>query len=89
MINQPQNKEVMMGPDSVKMAMRHEIQDRYFLKVNGSIKLMDLDGISLNKLDLSKVYDKVQRVDYDKIRSSVAMLIVYVDYSSNRYIFLL
>jgi hypothetical protein len=22
------NKEVMMGPDSVKMAMRHEIQDR-------------------------------------------------------------
>ena len=35
------------------------------------------------------VYDKVQRVDYDKIRSSVAMLIVYVDYSSNHYIFLL
>ena len=34
------------------------------------------------------VYDKVQRVDYDKIRSSVAMLIVYVDYSSNHYIFL-
>ena len=26
----------------------------YFLKVNGSIKLMDLDGISLKKLDLSK-----------------------------------
>ena len=35
------------------------------------------------------VYNKVQRVDYDKIRSSVAMLIVYVDYSSNHYIFLL
>ena len=35
------------------------------------------------------VYDKVQRVDYDKIRSSVAMFIVYVDYSSNHYIFLL
>jgi hypothetical protein len=33
------------------------------------------------------VYDKVQRVDYDKIRSSVAMLKVYMDYSSNHYIF--
>lgn len=62
----------------------------YFLKVNGSIKLMDLDGISLKKLACQKVvYGKVQRVDYDKIRSSVAMLIVYVDYSSNHYIFLL
>ena len=26
--------------------------DEYFLKVNGSIKLMDLDGISLNKARL-------------------------------------
>ena len=83
-------KEVMMGPDSVKMAMRHEIQDRYFLKVNGSIKLMDLDGISLKSSTCQKVvYDKVQRVDCDKIRSLAAMLIVYADCSSNRYIFLL
>ena len=51
---------------------------------------MDLDGISLKKLDLSKVvYDKVQRVDCDKIRSSAAILIIYADCSSNRYIFLL
>jgi hypothetical protein len=34
------------------------------------------------------VYDKVQRVEYDKIRSSVAMFIVYVDYSSNHYIYI-
>ena len=49
-------KEAMMGPDSVKMvsAMKSKIGE-YFLKVNGSIKLMDLDGISLKKLDLSKV----------------------------------
>ena len=33
------------------------------------------------------VYDKVQGVDYDKIRSSVAMLKVYTDYSSNHCIF--
>ena len=33
------------------------------------------------------VYDKVQRVDYDKIGFSVAMLEVYADYSCNHCIF--
>ena len=33
------------------------------------------------------VYDKIQGVDYDKIRSSVMILKVYMDYSSNHYIF--
>ena len=48
-------KEAMMGPDSVKWlrAIKSKIGE-YFLKVNVSIKLMDLDGISLKKLDLSK-----------------------------------
>ena len=86
------NKEVMMGPDSVKMAIRHEIQDRWILYESKWI--YEIDRLGWNILEESLtcrkiVYDKVQRVEYDKIRSSVAMLIVYVDYSSNRYIFLL
>jgi hypothetical protein len=86
------NKEVMMGPNSVKMAIRHEIQDRWIFFESKWI--YKIDGLGCNILEESltcrkKIYDKVQRVDYDKIRSSVAMLIVYVDYSSNRYIFLL
>ena len=78
------NKEVMMGPDSVKMAIRHEIQDRWILFESKWI-YKNWWSLTCRKV----VYDKVQRVDYDKIRSSVAMLIVYVDYSSNHYIFLL
>jgi hypothetical protein len=86
------NKEVMMGPDSVKMAIRHEIQDRWILYESKWI--YEIDRLGWNILEESLtcrkiVYDKVQRVEYDKIRSSVAMLIVYVDYSSNHYIFLL
>jgi hypothetical protein len=92
MINQLQNKEVMMGPDSIKMAMRHEIQDRWILYESKWIYEIDRLGWNILEESLTYrkiVYDKVQRVEYDKIRSSVAMLIVYVDYSSNRYIFLL
>ena len=73
-----------MGPDSVKMAIRHEIQDRWILFESKWI-YKNWWSLTCRKV----VYDKVQRVDYDKIRSSVAMLIVYVDYSSNHYIFLL
>ena len=79
------NKEVMMGPDSVKMAIRHEIQDRWILYESKWI--YEIDRLGWNILEESLtcrkiVYDKVQRVDYDKIRSSVEMLIVYMDYSS-------
>ena len=92
MINQLQTKKLWWALTPLKWlyAMKSMI-DEYFLKVNGSIKLMDLDEISLKKAWLiEKLFTtKVQRVEYDKIRSSVAMLIVYVDYSSNHYIFLL
>ena len=86
------NKEVMMGPDSVKMAMRHEIQDRWILFESKWI--YKIDRLGWNILEEARLVEKlftskVQIVDCDKIRSSVAMLIVYVDYSSNRYIFLL
>ena len=55
MINQLQTKKLWWALTPLKWlyAMKSKI-DEYFLKVNGSIKLMDLDEISLKKLDLSK-----------------------------------
>jgi hypothetical protein len=83
------NKEVMMGPDSVKMAMRLEIHNRWILFESKWIYRLGWNILEESSTCWKIVYNKVQRVDYDKIRSSVAMLIVYVDYSSNHYIFLL
>ena len=56
MINQLHTKKLWwaLTPLEWLSAMKSKI-DEYFLKVNGSIILMDLDAMSLNKLDLSKV----------------------------------
>jgi hypothetical protein len=55
MINQLQTKKLWWALTPLKWlyAMKSKI-DEYFLKVNGSMKLMDLDEISLKKLNLSK-----------------------------------
>ena len=62
----------------------------YFLKVK---KIYKINRLGCNILEKARLVEKLfttkfKRVDYDKIRSSVAMLIVYMDYSSNYYIFL-
>jgi N-glycosylase/DNA lyase len=93
-------KEDMMGPDSVKWLSAIKFQilsitklgtwhtfQRYksFLKVNGSINRHGCDFLYRSSTYRKIVYNKVQRVDYDKIRSSISMLAVYMDYSSSYY----
>ena len=49
-------KEVMMGPDSVKMAMRHEIQDRWILFESKWI--YKIDGLGWNILKEAWLIEK-------------------------------
>ena len=50
-------KEVMMGPDSVKMAMRHEIQDRWILFE--SKLTYKIDGLGWNILEEARLVEKL------------------------------
>jgi hypothetical protein len=51
------NKEVMMGPDSVKMAIRHEIQDRWILFESKWI--YEIDGLGWNILEEAQLVEKL------------------------------
>ena len=50
-------KEVMMGPDSVKMALRHEIQDRWILFESKWI--YKINGLGCNILEKARVDERL------------------------------
>ena len=51
------NKEVMMGPHSVKMAIHHEIQDRWILFESNWI--YEIDGLGWNILEEAQLIEKL------------------------------
>ena len=50
-------KEVMMGPDSVKMAMRHEIQDMCI--IFESKRIYKIDGLGWNIIEEARLVEKL------------------------------
>ena len=50
-------KEALMGPDSVKIAMRHEIQDRWLLFESKWI--YKIDGLGWNILEEARLVKKL------------------------------